>query len=373
MKKILACLLSVAMVATMVVGCGSTAAPQETKEEAAVEATAEEPAAEEAAAEEPAAAVEGFIGFSFPTVNNEFFQIARSYFETACTQMGLEYYDDDCNNDTAEQLDDVQTMISKGITGLVLAPQDASIIAQVCAECKDAGIDVVVIDRLPGDDVTAGEDYIFFVGPDDTTCGYNQAIALIDSGCTKLVALCGFKGTSVAEGRYEGLSKALEEHPEVELLGEDWCGENMDDGDEAIRNLYAAYNDLDGVWCYNDSLGLASVNVMKELGIIDKVHVGGMDGLSDAAKSIQSGEMYFTAGGHYMMPAMAAVVLYDTAAGIAYDEDLVVKLTLLGITGEHVDDYIANYVESTQAIDWAAKCKATNGGEAYGFDTMLKW
>lgn len=387
MKKLVALLLALTMVACLFAGCSKkeeakteepaedAAATEEKTDDAAAEETTEPAEEEEKKDEEekPADVVTGTIGFSFPTSNNEFWQIARNYFETACTQLGCEFYSDDCNNDTAEQLTDVETMISKGIDALVLGPQDASVVASVCATCKDAGIPVVIIDRLPGDDVKAGEDYVTFIGPDDSTCGYDQAIALIDSGCTKLVALCGFKGTSVAEGRYEGLKKALEEHPEVELLGEEWCGENMDDGDEAIRNLYSAYPDLDGVWCYNDSLGLAATNVMKEFNSIDKVHVGGMDGLSDAAESIKNGEMYFTCGGHYMMGAMGAVVLFDTMNGVEYNEDTVTRLSLLGINPETADQYIANYIDSNEAIDWTAKSKALNGGEAYDFATMLSF
>ena len=54
------------------------------------------------------------IGWTFPTSNNEFWQIQKGYFETTCNQFGLEFYSDDCNNDTAEQLADVEAMISKG-------------------------------------------------------------------------------------------------------------------------------------------------------------------------------------------------------------------------------------------------------------------
>ncbi|MBQ1281255.1 MAG: sugar ABC transporter substrate-binding protein, partial [Oscillospiraceae bacterium] len=203
MKKLVALLLALCMVLCLFAGCTKEeaateeAATEEVAEEAATEEAAEE--AEEAPAEEDAAAGM-MIGWTFPTSNNEFWQIQKGYFETTCNQFGLEFYSDDCNNDTAEQLADVEAMISKGIDALILAPQDASVIATVCGLCKDAGIPVIVIDRMPDDDVVAGEDYVCFIGPDDTTCGYNQTVALIESGCTKLVALCGFKGTSVAEG-----------------------------------------------------------------------------------------------------------------------------------------------------------------------------
>ena len=56
-KKLLSALLSVAMVSSLLVGCGGsneTAAPAETKEEAPAEETKEEAPAEDAAEEAPA-------------------------------------------------------------------------------------------------------------------------------------------------------------------------------------------------------------------------------------------------------------------------------------------------------------------------------
>lgn len=361
MKKFIA--LSLALVLALgLCACGSST-------------IAASPAASPAASAAPTATakpiVTGLIGFSFPTSNNEFWQYCINYFEEACKQLGCEGYYDDCNNDTAEQLTDVEAMISKGIKALILAPQDSSVCAGICGICSKAGIPVVIIDRTPSNDVTVGKDYITFIGPDDETCGYNQAVALIKAGATKLVAIVGYKGTSVAEGRYAGLQKALKEYPNVKLLGEEWPGENQDEGDQAFRNLYSAYSDLNGVWCYNDSHGLAVANVKQEYGIQDKVVSGGMDGLSPAVDAIKAGTMSLTSGGHYMMPAMAAVILFDAMNGIKYDGAAATKLTLMVITKDTADDYLKNYINSTETIDWASRSKALDANAVYDFATLF--
>ncbi len=262
-------------------------------------------------------------------------------------------------------------MIAKGIDGLVLGPQDASVVAGILAGCKEKDIKVVIIDRWPGDDIVAGEDYVSFIGPNYEEAGYQIAMSLINAGCKKIIGIGGFQNTSVAEGRKEGLDRALEENPDVELLQYEWVGENLDDGDEAFRNMYQANSDLDGVWCYNDSLALASVNVCKEKDIIGKVKVGGMDLLSPAVESIQAGELWFSTGGHYMQAAFGAVILYDELNGIEYTGDPVVKIDLLNVSQENIDKFVNKYVVNSEPIVWKDLSKVFNPDAETTFELSL--
>lgn len=379
--------LALAIVAAMTVGlvaCGSQAAEapaeepaeeaaeEEAEEPEAEEAEAEEPAAEEEAAEEPAEEPAGdiLIGYTYPTANNEFWGNALTYINQVADTLGFKIQADDCNNDQAEQIQDVDAMISAGIQGLVLAPQDASVVPGILDTCKSNNIPVVIVDRWPGDELVAGEDYIAFLGPDDETAGYEQAKSLIEGGCKKLVGLGGFQGTSVAEGRKAGLDKALAEYPDVELLQFEYVGENTDDGDAGMRNLLSAHEDLDGVWCYNDSLALASVNVLKEAGLIPGVKVGGMDLLSPAVDSMSAGELWFSTGGHYYQSAFAALILYDTLMGYEYDGDPVVKISLLAVSQDNLDEFKAKY-GSGEGVDWTTMTKTQNPDAEYVFNLSL--
>ncbi|WP_282924189.1 substrate-binding domain-containing protein [Mediterraneibacter massiliensis] len=313
------------------------------------------------------------IGYTFPSTNNEFWGInSLDCAKQAADALGFELLADDCNYDQAEQVSDVESMISSGIDALVLAPQDASVCAGITAACKEADIPVVIIDRWCGDDLKAGEDYICFIGPNDEQAGYDIAMSLIDAGCKQIVGVGGVQGTSVGEDRKKGLDKALEENPDVELLQFEYAGDTWDDGDAAFRNLYQAHPDMDGVWCFNDSLALASVNVLKEEGKLADVKVGGMDLLSPSIESMKGKELWFSTGGHYMQAGFAAVIAYDAANGVKYDGEEKIQLNLLSVDQTKVADFEEQYVNTDETFDWASVSKAKNPDAEYNFELTLK-
>lgn len=369
MKKTALAILTTAALVLGLAGCGGNAAPSSSAQPSP--APAEAPASSGSSQKASTPAQSFTIGFSFPTSNNEFWQNAVNFFKMSSADLQFTPLFDDCNGDTAEQLADVETMISSGINGLVLAPQDASVVPGILGACKEKNIPVVIIDRLPDSDIVPGEDFVAFVGPNDQEAGYQEAVALFKAGVKNLVAVGGIQGTSVASGRNAGLEKALAEYPDVTLLQMDWAGENWDDGDKSFRNMYSAHPELDGVWCYNDSLALSSVNVLTEAGKVAEVKVGGMDCLSDAVASMEAGQLYFSCGGHYMMPAMAATILYDTLNGITYDGVANVQLNLLNVTTENVAKFRQRYLDNPEPIDWTQYSKAYNPDVKYSFETML--
>ncbi len=359
-KIILAILLTGCMIFGFA-GCSGGTAP----------ASSTAPGSSESPASSEAPTAEITIGYSYPTKNNEFWGNSLTYVEQAAEAIGFKLTADDCNNDQAEQIQDVDSMISSGINALVLGPQDASVTAGISAACKAADIPLVIIDRWPGDDLVAGEDYVAFIGPDDEVAGYNIAMSLIDAGATKIVGIGGFQGTSVAEGRKAGLDKALEENPDVELLQFEYAGENWDDGDASFRSLYQSHPDLDAVWCYNDSLALATVNVLKEEGKIEDVKVGGMDLLNPAVESMQANELWFSTGGHYLQAAFGAIVAFDSANGVAYDGDTKVQLELLAVSQENLDAFQEKFLSGEAPIDWKNTSKFINPDAEYDFVISL--
>lgn len=364
MKKLCALLLTITMLVTL--GACGTTDPKEPTNTTTVDTETDSEGTETVSADTTFT-----IGYSFPSINNEFWGTALEHVQAASDALGFKLIYDDCNNDQAEQINDVDSMISAGIDGLVLGPQDASVVAGILATCNEKGIKVAIIDRWPGDDLVAGEDYLAFIGPNDEEAGYQMAMSLISAGSKKLIGIGGYQNTSVAEGRKLGLDRALEENPDVELLQYEWAGENWDDGDQAFRNMYQAHPDLDGVWCYNDSLALASVNVCKEEGIIDKVKIGGMDLLSPAVESMQANELWFSTGGHYMQAAFGSVVVFDALNGKEYTGTPVVSLNLLNVSQENMDKFVAKYIDGEEPISWQELSKVYNPDAEATFELSL--
>ena len=119
----------------------------------------------------------------------------------------------------------------------------------------------------------------------------------------------------------------------------------------------------------SDSNG--SIPVWNDKQEIVDVKVGGMDCLSDAVASMEANQLYFSCGGHYMMPAMASVILYDTLNGITYDGVANAQLNLLNVTTENVAKFREKYLDNPEPIDWSQYSKVYNPDVSYSFETML--
>ena len=150
-RKVLSAILSVAMVATMLVGCGSSAtttAPAET-EAATTEAAA--PAETEAAAATEAAAPAGeggLIGVAMPTKDLQRWNQDGSNMEAQLKEAGYDVDLQYASNDIQTQVSQIENMISNGCKLLVIASIDGDSLGTVLAQAKENGIPVIAYDRL---------------------------------------------------------------------------------------------------------------------------------------------------------------------------------------------------------------------------------
>ena len=148
-KKVLSALISVAMVATLLIGCGAKAeeapvaeAPAATEEAAAEEA----PAAEEAA---PAAEATGSkVGVSMPTKDLQRWNQDGANMEAELKAAGYEVDLQYASNDVQTQVSQIENMINSGCNVLVIAAIEGSSLGEPLDMAKAAGIPVIAYDRL---------------------------------------------------------------------------------------------------------------------------------------------------------------------------------------------------------------------------------
>ncbi len=151
-KKLLGALLSVAMVATLLTGCGN-GAPAETTGPAADNAeapaeSAEAPAEGEAEAPAPAEANGKKVGVAMPTQSSERWindgANMKAQLEALGYEVDLQYAEDDVQ----AQVSQIENMIASGANCLVIASIDSSALVNVEAQAKEAGIPIIAYDRL---------------------------------------------------------------------------------------------------------------------------------------------------------------------------------------------------------------------------------
>ena len=150
-KKILGALLSVAMVATMLVGCGTNQAAAPADDAAATEDTADDAApADDAAKEEaPAAEANGKkVGVAMPTQSSERWINDGANMKDQLEKLGYEVDLQYAEDDVQMQVSQIENMIASGVNCLVIASIDSSALVNVEAQAKEAGIPIIAYDRL---------------------------------------------------------------------------------------------------------------------------------------------------------------------------------------------------------------------------------
>ena len=280
-RKLLGTLLCVAMVSSMLVGCGSKAETAAT--EAATEAAATEAAATEAAATEAAGTTEEVTTESGETITVGFSQVgAESDWRTANSESmkatfseenGYELTFDDAQQKQENQITAIRNFIQQEVDYIVLAPVTETGWDTVLQEAKDAGIPVIIVDRMV--DVSDDSLYTAWVGSDFKAEGVKACATLKayleaagrGSDQINIVDIQGTIGASAQIGRTAGLEEAVAANSNWKLLAKETGEFTQAKGQEVMESLLKQYgDDIDVVYCENDNEAFGAIDAIKNAG-----------------------------------------------------------------------------------------------------------
>ncbi|MEE3493618.1 MAG: multiple monosaccharide ABC transporter substrate-binding protein [Butyrivibrio sp.] len=277
-KKIISAVLSAAMVAAMLVGCGSTGSTPE----GGAETPAEAPAAEgEATAETPAAGgAGGKVGVAMPTKDLQRWNQDGTNMEAQLKEAGYEVDLQYASNDIATQVSQIENMISSGAQVLVIASIDGDSLGTVLAQAKEANIPVIAYDRL----IMNSDAVTYYATFDNWMVGTKQGEYIKEqldldnqAGPFNLEIFTGDPGDNNAKFFYGGAMEVLKPYiDEGKLVVKSgqvdfdnvatagWATEAAQSRMDAIVSAnYADGTKLDAVLCSNDSTALGVTNSLE--------------------------------------------------------------------------------------------------------------
>ena len=292
-----------------------TPVPSPTPEEpAAEEPAAEEPAAEEPAAEEPAteepateepaeeAAPEAEaeadavkIGFLAGVQDPFYFTMQRGA-EQAAADFGVELIvqiPEEWN--ATVQTPMLDAMVARGdLDFLFLAPVDKEAMVAPLQNAADTGLPIITNDTFIGDGDYVNGPVTFpisYIGSDNVLGGEIACHALAESiGETGKVYIQNVKpGISTTDQREEGCKLALEQYPDIELVGVDY---NNDDPSQAQAQTEATLQrvpDLAGIFGTNVFSAQGAGQVVANQGVGDQVSVVAFDATEFAIEQLREG------------------------------------------------------------------------------------
>ena len=268
-KRFLGVLLSVAMVAAVLAGCGSSG----TKETAAPAGSETEAASEAASGETEAAGNTGdviTVGFSqvgaesdWRTANSE------SMKSTFSTENGYNLIFDDAQQKQENQIAAIRNFIQQEVDYIVLAPVTESGWDTVLQEAKDAEIPVIIVDRM----VNVSDDslYTAWVGSNFKLEGqkacewlksYVEAKGMSE---VNIVDIQGTIGASAQIGRTEALNEAVKANG-WNLLAQQTGEFTQAKGQEVMESMLKQYDNINVVYCENDNEAFGAIEAIKAAG-----------------------------------------------------------------------------------------------------------
>lgn len=305
-KKLLSVLLCGAMVASMLIGCGSSEettsdASATTKEENSAvvseDAGVSQDLIDELKAMVPDEDYSDFtVGFCGMTLNNEYHIIVANAVQQSCKALGI-----NCkiqagseHASVEEQLVIIENYISQGVDGIILVPAASQGLISALQACSEAGIPVINLDTQLDQTTldTLGEDIPFY-GTDNYVGGQmvGELVAEMYPDGAKVAILRGVQGQTNDDDRYNGF---LDKAGDITLVAEQHANWETDQGYTAVQNILQANPDLEVVYCENDLMGVGAYQAIEEAGLTDQVKVFSYDGITEGLNYVIDGKFVST-------------------------------------------------------------------------------
>lgn len=219
--------------------------------------------------------------------DDQFMNMLTQGYVAAADELGVEILTDNTNNDSAKEVELINTYLAQGVDGLVIAPlnADASVAALRDADSKGMKVALTNIDLTDADFIVAG-----YTSNDYNNCylaGQEAAEILKENGKDKDVKIAILQFASqlpdISKNRIEGYKKGLEDGGITYEIVADQDAWLQDTALTAASSIMTANQDLDAIITVNDGGTIGAVTAVQNAG--EDIMVFGHDG-SDQISSM---------------------------------------------------------------------------------------
>jgi ribose transport system substrate-binding protein len=235
------------------------------------------------------ALAEGTIGLVLSTLNNPFFVTLKEGAEAKAKDLGYKLLVLDSQNDPAKELANVEDLLSKKISLMLINPTDSDAVVSAIRAANRAEVPVVTLDRG-----ATGGNVMSHVASDNVQGGMMAGELIVKTlgGSGKVVELQGVAGTSAARDRGEGFNNAVDAASGIIVLASQVADFDRTKGLNVMENILQAQSDIDAVFAHNDEMALGAIKAIESSN--RNIIVVGFDGTGDAVTAVKSGAMLAT-------------------------------------------------------------------------------
>lgn len=193
------------------------------------------------------------------------------------------------------QIAEVENAVSRGVSGIVLAPLDEAALAAPVAAATRNGIPVIIIDSG-----LKSDQYVSFVATDNEVGGRlgGEQLAKSLGGKGKVVLLRYAEGSESTIRREEGFLTAMKANPGIQMVSDNqYGGADVEGAYKKGETLLSRFKrpdgalGIDGIFCPNESTTFAMMRVLQDNGWAGKVRFVGFDASDNLVKGLRDGHI----------------------------------------------------------------------------------
>lgn len=213
------------------------------------------------------------VGFSQLGAESDWRSANTDSMKTTFTmENGYDFIFEDGQQKQSNQITAIRMFIQQEVDYIVLAPVTETGWDTVLQEAKDAGIPVIIVDRM----VDVSDDSLFtcWVGSDFELEGkkiaewLNEYVVLngMEAESLNIVNIQGTIGASAQIGRTKGLVDAAEKYG-WNILEERTGDFTQAKGEEVMKDFLKKYEDINVVYCENDNQAFGAIEAIEDAGL----------------------------------------------------------------------------------------------------------
>ena len=247
----------------------------------------------------PVLAKEYKISFIVKDMTNPYYWRMGDGAKAAAKDFGvnLSFVSAKVNGDIEGQIAVVETELVKSPDAIILVPMNGTALIPKVMEANSLGIPVITADTRVNDGPGKVET---FVGLDEQTSFAGMAEWVVEQmgGKGKVAILEGFRGSSTAELRLNGMMDVFNAHEGIKVVASIAADWDREKGLKAAEDILQSHPDIGAILGSNDGMALGAVQAVKSAGKLDQVLVVGDDAIPSALAALTSGVLDATIDGN---------------------------------------------------------------------------
>lgn len=201
-------------------------------------------------------------------------------------------------DDREAQIAVVEDFVSRGVSGIVLAPLDETALRAPVSSAMRSNIPVVIFDSgLAG---KAGQDYVAYVATDNFKGGQlaGEAMAKVLGDKGNVIVLRYAEGSNSTMQRENGFLDAIKKHPGIKVVSENqFAGVTTESAQKAGENLIARFKKpdgtagFDGIFCATEPTTFGMLRALQDASLAGKVRFIGFDSSEKMIQALKASQL----------------------------------------------------------------------------------